>query len=113
MTFMNARGFHDFRDQAVTQLNFPISCPDFLLPWNGSTVDSWNSLDRNLPVLVSSNGMGNVIAVSAHARSLASIEMRVGLMYPGGRRVSSHRVHHAPHKTSGEKADNTHDGSGG
>lgn len=42
---------------------------------------SWSELNHLSFALLSSTGMGNVVAVSAHAQSLASIEMMVGLMY--------------------------------
>jgi hypothetical protein len=42
---------------------------------------AWSELNHLSFALLSSTGMGNVVAVSAHARSLASIEMMVGLMY--------------------------------
>jgi hypothetical protein len=42
---------------------------------------TWSELNHLSFALLSGTGMGNVVAVSAHARSLASIEMMVGLMY--------------------------------
>jgi hypothetical protein len=45
------------------------------------TPRTWSELNHLSFSLLSSTGMGNVVAVSAHARSLASIEMMAGLMY--------------------------------
>jgi hypothetical protein len=45
------------------------------------TLRTWSELNHLSFALLSSTGMGNVVAVSSHARSLASIEMMVGLMY--------------------------------
>lgn len=42
---------------------------------------TWSELNHLSFALLSSTGMGNVVAVSPHARALASIEMMVGLMY--------------------------------
>lgn len=42
---------------------------------------SWSDLNHLSFALLSSTGMGNVVAVSSHARALASLEMMVGLMY--------------------------------
>lgn len=42
---------------------------------------TWSELNHLSFALLSSTGMGNVVAVSAHARALASVEMMAGLMY--------------------------------
>jgi hypothetical protein len=42
---------------------------------------TWSELNHLSFALLSSTGMGNVVAVSAHARALASVEMMTGLMY--------------------------------
>lgn len=42
---------------------------------------SWSELNHLSFALLTSTGMGSVVAVSSHARALASIEMMVGLMY--------------------------------
>ncbi|WP_194724716.1 ion channel [Noviherbaspirillum malthae] len=42
---------------------------------------SWSDLNHLSFALLTSTGMGNIVAVSSHARSLASIEMLAGLMY--------------------------------
>jgi hypothetical protein len=44
-------------------------------------VRSWSDLNHLSFALLTGTGMGNVVAVSSHARSLASIEMMTGLMY--------------------------------
>lgn len=42
---------------------------------------TWSELNHLSFALLSSTGMGNVVAISSHARSAASIEMMAGLMY--------------------------------
>ena len=42
---------------------------------------SWSELNHLSFALLTSTGMGNVVAVSSHARAIASIEMMAGLMY--------------------------------
>jgi hypothetical protein len=42
---------------------------------------TWSELNHLSFALLSSTGMGSVVAVSPHARALASVEMMVGLMY--------------------------------
>jgi hypothetical protein len=42
---------------------------------------TWSELNHLSFALMSSTGMGNVVAVSAHARALASVEMMTGVMY--------------------------------
>ena len=42
---------------------------------------TWSELNHLSFALLSSTGMGTVVAVSPHARALASIEMMVGVMY--------------------------------
>ena len=42
---------------------------------------TWTELNYLSFALLSSTGIGDVIPLSAHARSLASVEMLVGLMY--------------------------------
>lgn len=42
---------------------------------------TWSELNHLSFALLSSTGMGSVVAVSSHARSVASIEMMAGLMY--------------------------------
>ncbi len=44
-------------------------------------VRTWSELNHLSFALLSSTGMGNVVAISAHARAIASLEMMVGLMY--------------------------------
>lgn len=44
---------------------------------------TWSELNHLSFALLSSTGMGDVVAMSPHARSVASIEMMVGLMYLG------------------------------
>lgn len=46
-----------------------------------STFRTWSDLNHLSFALLTGTGMGNVVAVSSHARSLASIEMMTGLMY--------------------------------
>lgn len=48
------------------------------------TLRTWSELNHLSFALLSSTGMGNVVAVSSNARSLASIEMMAGLMYLAG-----------------------------
>lgn len=51
----------------------------------GSTaLRSWSDLNHLSFALLSSTGMGSVVAVSPHARAIASIEMMVGVMYLAG-----------------------------
>lgn len=45
------------------------------------TQRSWSDLNHLSFALLTGTGMGNVVAVSKHARSVASIEMMTGLMY--------------------------------
>lgn len=42
---------------------------------------TWSELNHLSFALLTSTGMGGVVAVSAHARALASLEMMAGLMY--------------------------------
>ena len=42
---------------------------------------TWSELNHLSFALLSSTGMGGVVAVSSHARSVASLEMMAGLMY--------------------------------
>jgi hypothetical protein len=44
-------------------------------------IRTWSDLNHLSFALLTGTGMGNIVAVSAHARSLASIEMLTGLMY--------------------------------
>lgn len=46
-----------------------------------SVARTWSELNHLSFALMSSTGMGNVVAVSAHARALASVEMMTGVMY--------------------------------
>lgn len=46
-----------------------------------ATPRTWSELNHLSFALLTSTGMGSVVAVSSHARSIASIEMMVGLMY--------------------------------
>lgn len=46
-----------------------------------SVAKTWSELNHLSFALLSSTGMGNVVAVSAHARAIASVEMMTGLMY--------------------------------
>jgi hypothetical protein len=48
---------------------------------DNGTLRSWFDLNHLSFALLSGTGMGNIVAVSSYARSLASIEMMVGLMY--------------------------------
>lgn len=45
------------------------------------TIRTWSDLNHLSFALLTGTGMGNIVAVSSHARSLASIEMLTGLMY--------------------------------
>lgn len=45
------------------------------------TSRTWSDLNHLSFALLTGTGMGNIVAVSSHARSLASIEMLAGLMY--------------------------------
>jgi hypothetical protein len=45
------------------------------------TIRTWSDLNHLSFALLTSTGMGNIVAVSSHARSLASLEMLAGLMY--------------------------------
>jgi hypothetical protein len=42
---------------------------------------TWSELNHLSFALLSSTGMGSVVAISSHARAIASLEMMVGLMY--------------------------------
>jgi hypothetical protein len=53
----------------------------FLEPGSGAAPRTWSELNHLSFALLTSTGMGSVVAISAHARALASIEMMVGLMY--------------------------------
>ncbi|MES2784600.1 MAG: two pore domain potassium channel family protein [Pseudomonadota bacterium] len=53
----------------------------FLEPGSGVAPRTWSELNHLSFALLTSTGMGSVIAISAHARALASVEMMVGLMY--------------------------------
>lgn len=46
-----------------------------------SVAKTWSELNHLSFALLSSTGMGNVVAVSAHARAIASVEMMTGVMY--------------------------------
>lgn len=46
-----------------------------------ATPRTWSELNHLSFALLTGTGMGNVVAVSSHARALASIEMMAGLMY--------------------------------
>ena len=48
---------------------------------NPGDIRTWTELNYLSFALLSSTGIGDVIPLSAHARSLASVEMLVGLMY--------------------------------
>ena len=48
---------------------------------NDGTTRTWSDLNHLSFALLTGTGMGNIVAVSSHARSLASIEMVTGLMY--------------------------------
>ena len=48
---------------------------------NVAGLRTWSELNHLSFALLSSTGMGSVVAVSPHARALASVEMMVGLMY--------------------------------
>jgi hypothetical protein len=48
---------------------------------NASDTRTWTELNYLSFALLSSTGIGDVIPLTAHARSLASVEMFVGLMY--------------------------------
>jgi hypothetical protein len=51
----------------------------------GSTaVRTWSDLNHLSFALLSSTGMGSVVAQSPHARAIASLEMMVGVMYLAG-----------------------------
>lgn len=53
----------------------------FLDPGSDGTPRTWSDLNHLSFALLSSTGMGTVVAVSPIARALASLEMMVGLMY--------------------------------
>jgi hypothetical protein len=53
----------------------------FLEPGSVAAPRTWSELNHLSFALLTSTGMGSVVAISAHARALASIEMMVGLMY--------------------------------
>lgn len=53
----------------------------FLEPGSAAAPRTWSELNHLSFALLTSTGMGGVVAISAHARALASIEMMVGLMY--------------------------------
>ncbi|MDZ5460250.1 two pore domain potassium channel family protein [Azohydromonas lata] len=46
-----------------------------------SVAKTWSELNHLSFALMSSTGMGAVVAVSAHARAIASVEMMTGVMY--------------------------------
>lgn len=48
---------------------------------DGLAKRTWSELNHLSFALLSSTGMGSVVAVSPHARAIASIEMMVGVMY--------------------------------
>ena len=48
---------------------------------DNGTLRTWSDLNHLSFALLTGTGMGNIVAVSSHARSLASIEMLTGLMY--------------------------------
>ncbi|KRB85009.1 ion channel [Noviherbaspirillum sp. Root189] len=48
---------------------------------DNGVIRTWSDLNHLSFALLTGTGMGNIVAVSAHARSLASIEMLTGLMY--------------------------------
>jgi hypothetical protein len=50
----------------------------------GSAPRTWSDLNHLSFALLSSTGMGTVVAVSSHARAIASLEMIVGVMYLAG-----------------------------
>jgi hypothetical protein len=51
----------------------------------GSTaLRTWSDLNHLSFALLSSTGMGSVVAVSPHARAIASVEMMVGVLYLAG-----------------------------
>jgi hypothetical protein len=49
-----------------------------------TAVRTWSDLNHLSFALLSSTGMGSVVAVSPHARAIASVEMMVGVMYLAG-----------------------------
>jgi len=62
----------------MTQALQPAAFAD---PGAAPTGRSWSELNHLSFALLSSTGMGSVVAISAHARAIASLEMMVGLMY--------------------------------
>ncbi len=56
-----------------------------LQPWAfsepGAPVRTWSELNHLSFALLSSTGMGNIVALTPHARAIASIEMMVGVLY--------------------------------
>lgn len=62
----------------MTQALQPAAFSD---PSAALVVRTWSDLNHLSFALLSSTGMGNVVAVSSHARAIASLEMMVGLMY--------------------------------
>jgi hypothetical protein len=53
----------------------------FLEVGSNAVSRTWSELNHLSFALLTGTGMGSVVAVSAHARALASIEMMAGLMY--------------------------------
>jgi len=47
----------------------------------GTPTRTWADLNHLSFALLSSTGMGSIVAVSSHARAVASLEMMVGVMY--------------------------------
>lgn len=69
---------------AFTHLYFLIQAVypgSFAAAVNPGDMRTWTELNYLSFALLSSTGIGDVIPLSAHARSLASVEMLVGLMY--------------------------------
>ncbi|MDB5840812.1 MAG: Ion channel [Herminiimonas sp.] len=71
------------------------------------TLRTWSELNHLSFALLSSTGMGNVVAASAHARSIASIEMMIGLMYLAAVVARLIGFTTRPIKQSDKKADKT------
>lgn len=62
----------------MTQALQPLA---FFEPGAAQTARTWSELNHLSFALLSSTGMGSVVAISAHARAIASLEMMVGVMY--------------------------------
>ncbi len=58
--------------------------PNAFLEADMTTARTWSDLNHLSFALLSSTGMGTIVAISSHARAIASLEMMVGVMYLAG-----------------------------